>query len=336
MHPFGLLCLALSLVLCVPVTRADDCRIERLAAVDLAVTSAGRVQIPVELNGIRVQMIIEAGSGLSSIWSGAAAPLNLEPKESIARGRLRAGSAPLTQTVKINTFKIGNVRWKPFQIVVYPSNQHFPQSVGEDDVVGFLGEDVFGGVDFEIDFAERQFRLYSQKHCAGKVVYWASNYDVLPLQTNALGNLFISMAVNGRLVSTSLSTMDSISNMEEKAAKEILGVDRSSLGDPGGSSDGCSYCRSITLKAQGLEIHNARVQIVDTVAKDCSLYVPILASGVMSYSCPGAFPLRLGVNVLSKLHLYFATGERKLYLTDAPTPASSARREPIGSGAANP
>ena len=304
-------------MLCASAVLAENCHLEQIAAVDLVVTKSGSVQIPVEINGIRVQMGIEAGSGLSAIWSGATAALNLQPQERIRPGVLHAGGIPLTQTVHINSFKLGNLHWQPFDALVYPRNHQFSQSLGEDEVVGYLGQDMFSGVDLELDFGAHQLRLYSQKHCPGKVTYWSSDYDVLALQRNALGNLYMSMAVNGRLVATSLSTLNSISILEEGAAKN-MGLDGASAGiDAGVGGDGCSFCGSINLKAQGLEIQNARVKIVNTVAKDCRLSVPRGADGIASYNCLGAFPLRLGVNVLSKLHLYFANGEKKLYFTVA-------------------
>ena len=283
-------------MLCATAAFADDCRLDRVAAVDLLVTKDGQVQIPVKINGIQVQIGIDAGSGLSGIWSGATAALNLQPKEIRARGgvRLSAGGAPLTQTVNINGLEIGNSRWPPFEALVYPRSKQFPQSLSTDDVVGFLGQWVFSNFDLELDFGARQLRLYSQKHCPGGPVYWASRYDVLPLQRNLLGNSFITIAINGKLVLTSMSTMIPISTMEEEAAKSILGFDRTSLGDTGGG-DGCSNCRSITLKAQSLEIRNARVDIVNSISRSCRLSVPKSESGIASYNCLGAFPLRLGV-----------------------------------------
>lgn len=323
--------LGMSLMLCASAVVADDCRLERVATVDMIVTKDGQVQIPVEINGIRVQMGIDAGSGLSAIWSGATAALNLQPKEIIARGRVNAGGTPVTQTVNINGLTIGTTRWSSFEVLVYPRNKQFPQSLGEDDAVGFLGQGVFSNLDLELDFGAHQLRLYSQKHCAGGVVYWASRYDVLPLQKNALGNLYISMAINGKLVSTGMSTMNPISTVEEEAASSILGIDRASAGGDG--SDGCSYCRSITLKAQGLEIRNARVNIVNSVSKSCRLNVPKSEHGIATYDCLGAFPLRLGVNVLSDLHLYYANAEKKLYFTDAGAKTANAGTEPTNSAA---
>jgi hypothetical protein len=318
--------LGVCLLLSARTVVADDCRLERVAAVDMIVSKDGQVQIPVEVNGIHVRMGIDVGSTLSAIWSGATAAFNLQPKEKFASGRLTAGQASLTQTVKFSDLKIGYAHWASVEVLVYPRNKQFPQALGEDDAVGYLGQGVFANLDVELDFGAHQLRLYSQKHCPGKAVYWTTRYDVLPLQKNALGNLYITMAMNGKLVSTSMSTLIPISTVEEEAAKSILGIDRTSAGGDGG--DGCSYCQSITLKAEGLEIRNARVNVVNSVSKSCRLSVPKSESGVATYDCLGAFPLRLGVNVLSTLHLYFANGEKKLYFTDAVAKMASAGAEP--------
>jgi hypothetical protein len=69
--------LGVSLMLYASAVVADDGRLGRVATVDMIVTKDGQVQIPVEINGIRVQMGIDAGSGLSAIWSGATGALNL-------------------------------------------------------------------------------------------------------------------------------------------------------------------------------------------------------------------------------------------------------------------
>jgi predicted aspartyl protease len=313
------------LMLAASAVVAEDCRLERVAAVEMTISKDGQVQIPVEINGTRVQMGVDVGGGLSAIWSGAVAALNLQPKDSIARGRLNAGAIPLTQTVELSGLKIANTQWLPFGVLVFPRNKVFPESLSADDSVGFLGQTAFANLDLELDFQAHQLRLYSQNHCAGAIVYWASRYDVVPLQKSTLGNLFISMAVNGRLMSTSMSTMSQTSRLEEEAARSILGIDRTSIDANG--SDGCSHCQSITLKAEGLEIRNAQVRIVNSVSNNCRLNIPRSQNGVASYNCPGAYPLQLGVDVLSKLHLYYANAQKKLYFTDADAKMAGASAE---------
>jgi hypothetical protein len=199
-------------------------------------------------------------------------------------------------------------------------------------VVGSLGQSMFSGVDLELDFGAQKLRLYSQKHCPGEVVYWARSFDVLPLQKDTLGDLYISVMANGKPMAANIATMNGISAMEAEAAEKVLGLDRSSAGvDATGGSDGCTFCGSITLKAQGLEIQNARVRMVQSISPGCHFSRPNIFGTAASYDCAGAFPLHIGMNVLTKLHLYFANGEKKLYFTDADVNAVGAGTVPAAS-----
>ncbi len=122
--------------------------------------------------------------------------------------------------------------------------------------------------------------------------------------------------------------IDHYYSVEPEAAKKMLGLDRSSAGvDATGGSDGCTFCGSITLKAQGLEIQNARVRMVQTISPGCHFTGPNMFGKPASYDCAGAYPLHIGMNVLTRLHLYFANGEKKLYFTDAALNAPGAGSE---------
>jgi hypothetical protein len=137
---------------------------------------------------------------------------------------------------------------------------------------------------------------------------------------------------NGKPMAANIATMSVISAMEAEAAEKVLGLDRSSAGvDATGGSDGCAFCGSITLKAQGLEIQNARVRMVVTISPGCHLRGPNMFGSAASYDCAGAFPLHIGMNVLTKLHLHFANGEKKLYFTDADVNALGAGPGPAAS-----
>ena len=319
-------------LVCAPAVLADSCQLERIAEVPMSVTKGGQIVVPVEINGIHVKMAIDTANSLTGIYSGATIALMLKPNDSIKRGVLHAGATILTQTVEISSLKMANVRWPLVNALVFPSNKQFPLLPSEDDVVGTLGLGMFGGVDLELDFGALQLREYSQKHCPGKVVYWSSALDVLPLQKDKLGDSYITISANGKPMEANMATLMPISGMEEEAAKKELGLDRSSAGvNATSGSDGCTFCGSITLKAQGLAIQNARVRMIQTTSPDCHFIAPNLFGAAAHFDCPGAFPLRLGMNVLSQLHLYFANGEKKLYFTRANVNAPDASAEPAAS-----
>ena len=324
--------IGLGVLLCSPAVLADSCGLGRIAEVAMSVTKGGQVVVPVEINGIHVEMAIDAAGSLTNIYSGATAALNLTPSNSFKSGQLRVGATSLTQTVQIRSLKLANVNWPVASALVYPFNKQFTPPLSEDEVVGSLGQNLFSGVDVELDFAAHKLRLYSQKHCPGEVVYWARNFDVLPLQKDRLGDLYITIMANGKPMAANIAMLSTISAMEAEAAKKVLGLDRSSAGvDATGGGDGCTFCGSITLKAQGLEIKNARVRMVQTISPGCHFTGPNMFGGAAMYDCAGAFPLHIGMNVLTKLHLYFANDEKKLYFTDADVNAVGAATEPAAS-----
>jgi hypothetical protein len=321
-------------LVCAPAVFADSCQLERIAEVTMSVTKGGQVVVPVEINGIHVKMTINTTGSLTTIYSGAMAGLNLKPIDNIQRGVFHAGATNLTETVEISSLKMANAHWPLVSALVYPSNNQYPPLLSEDDIVGSLGQGMFGNVDLELDFGALQLRVYSQKHCPGKVVYWSGRFDVLPLQKDGLGDPYITMMANGQPMEANIATMMPISAMEEEAAKKVLGLDRSSAGvDATNGSDGCTFCGSITLKAQGLEIQNARVRMSQTLSPGCHFLPPNPFGAPARYDCMGAFPLHLGMNVLSQLHLYFANGEKKLYFTRANVNAPDASAEPAASAA---
>lgn len=315
-----------------PLVLADGCKLERISEVPMSVTSTGQVVVPVEINGIHVKMAVDTASSLTNIYSGATAALNLKPADSLKRGVLRVGATNLTQTVHINSLNMAKVRWEMVSALVYPWNKQYTPLLTDDDVVGSLGQSMFAGVDLELDFGAHKLRVYTQKHCPGDVVYWSAKFDVLPLQKDALGDLYIAMMANGMRMEATMATMSTTSAMEEDVAKKLLGLDRTSAGiDAAAGSDGCSNCGSITLQAQGLEIRNARVRMVRTISPGCHFTEPGRLTAAVKYDCAGAFPLHLGMNVLSKLHLYFANGEKKLYFTDANAGATNVETDPPAS-----
>ena len=74
--------------------------------------------------------------------------------------------------------------------------------------------------------------------------------------------------------------------------------------------------RAMKLSGEGIQIINAHILLIDRPRNDfCSLGS---RAGAAAYEgCFGAHPLRLGLNVLTKLHLYIAMKEKVLYFTPA-------------------
>ena len=59
---------------------ADDCSLRLLASLDMVPTDEPRILMPANINGTQVQLLIDTGSGLSSISQKAVDVLKLKPQ----------------------------------------------------------------------------------------------------------------------------------------------------------------------------------------------------------------------------------------------------------------
>jgi hypothetical protein len=186
---------------------------------------------------------------------------------------------------------------------------------------------MFAAIDLEIDFPGRVMRLYSTDHCPGRVVHWTRNYDVVPMMNDELGQLYFPMELDGLKLRTTLATGLPHSVLASQVAKRLLNFDESSpniLTEPSGDGNAPSYFRAMELSAEGLSIMNTRVRL-RPVDKRCALVAPRNNKNAAYFEgCKNNYPLQLGMNVLSKLHIYLANKEKKLYFTADTAPLPTA------------
>jgi hypothetical protein len=79
-----------------------------------------------------------------------------------------------------------------------------------------------------------------------------------------------------------------------------------------------SHYRAMALTTPGLNVTNSRIELVPR-PEGCRLDIGWGRNATTQYSnCMGGeAPLHLGMNVLEKLHLYFATKEKVVYFSAA-------------------
>jgi hypothetical protein len=178
-----------------------------------------------------------------------------------------------------------------------------------------LGLGVFAAMDLELDFAARKARLYSQDHCPGNVVYWADTYAAVPLRRREFQDTYIVMELEGQKIETTIGTNASMTELDGIAAQKLFGLDL-----PSPDSDATSRQQFMELTTSGLSVMNAQVEINSYSTDRCRLLSATRADRAAGYSsCNNVFPLRLGLNVLSKMRIYIATKENMFYFTASDT-----------------
>jgi hypothetical protein len=298
---------------------AKDCKLKQYASLDLGVLGNGFLIVPVTIQGSSVGLILNTASALSILTASTARLLALPLKPMPAGAKVRAGTTTVEQMAIANGFAVGGARFKSAEFIVISDDALNPPSVGAASPVGMLGMDVLGHFDVELDVSKRKMNLFSQDHCPGHVVYWADAFDSAPIRMGTLGELYFPMQLEGKKIETTLGTGNVTTTLSTDVTRKLFGFDSHSSDietetDATGATT--ARYRAMKLSGEGIQIVNAHIMLIDRPPHDyCSLGS---SAGAAAYEgCLGVHPLKLGLNVLKKLHLYIATKEKVLYFTPA-------------------
>ena len=307
---------------------AKSCQLKRYASIDLTVVKGSYLLVPVTIQGTRAYMVLNMGSAFSNVTESAVITLALKTKPVPDSVAVRESGRQVKKLATVTSFLLGGLQFRSADFLVIP-NESFSSTLADAPIVGFLGMDVFGQVDIELDAAHRKMNLFSPDHCAGHTVYWSGKYDSVPIRFGTLGEFYFPMELDGKKLETTLATSRPMTILQTDATRKLYNFDSHSPDiesdtDSAGRTTG--HYRAMKLSGEGIEIINARISLVDPAPNTgCHLSS---RSGAATYEgCFGIHPLSLGQNVIDKLHLYIATKEKMLYFTPA-NPAAEAAPTP--------
>ncbi len=298
-----------------------DCTLKRVGSVEFTITDNG-ILTPVTVNDHPARMILSTASIMTVMWSDAAGPVGATVSPlPVNSAEVKFGAFTVTQFAAVPSFALGPVQFGKAQFVLVPRLTR-RERLGEDPIVGELGMDAFGKLDFELDFANHRLNLYSQDHCPGSVVYWTDSYSSATITKGQLGNFYFPMELDGKNVEATVSTTARVNTLPTDVTKQVYGFDEHSADietEVSTSGAPVAHYRAMALTASGLQVTNARIQLDTEKRESCSLTTTTgKEHAAIHEGCLGGeAPLMLGLSVVEHMHLYFATKERILYFTDA-------------------
>jgi hypothetical protein len=313
--------------LCVPI-HADEnknCVLKQLASLDLA-QFPGHVLVPVAIQGKSVWMALHTGSPTSAMLEDEISALQLQ-RRSVFVGK--STSAGLKGTVVpgavADDLQMGHVRVRDVRFLLVRRSVHSePPAFEQRPIVGSIGMDVLSTVDFELDIAHGKLNLFSHDHCPGQVVYWSGPVASIPVKRGDLGELYFSIELDGKALEAVMWSRWQHSVLRTDVAQKLYGFDENSAGnerltDP----DRSLTYRLMSLTTPAFQVRNAVIVLLPPHNKDCFVVKHGSKDSMTGYDrCMGEYPLQLGISVLSKLRIYFATKEQMLYLSPADTAAT--------------
>jgi predicted aspartyl protease len=277
----------------------DECKLVRMA--QLPMTPKGNhVGISGVVNGKDVTLAIDTGGYTTGLTKPATDALGLA-RHGLSLMMIRdMGGKFADEYVHVDSFRIGNLQRTGVDLLVMGS---IP------GVDGLITPDFLRNYDTELDFGGGKFGLYKHHACAGHAVYWTDTYAVISFAMTADGHMRVPVTLDGHDTYAILDTGAGVSALSMQSAKSLFDLSEDSPGleaakqitDAAGSQLKAYTYPFKTLTMGGVTVTNPRIELTE-------------GSNFLGHNSASVL---LGMDVLSKLHLYFAYREQKLYITDA-------------------
>jgi len=223
--------------------------------------------------------------------------------------------------VRLSSFIIGRLRQVGGYVAIAPGDDN-PNDTAPAQFGGILGPDMLEKFDADFDFGGNKLNLLSQDHCAGKVVYWNAPAVAVVPYTRDSGHISFPMTLDGKRVRAILDTGATRTDLNLTVARRAFSINPSAPDvEKVGELKGTSYTADVyrkrfrELAVDGVTVTNPVITLLPDMITTTS--EPRPTGSLIREVDTGLPQLILGMSVLSKLHVYIASKERKLYITAA-------------------
>jgi hypothetical protein len=291
---------------------AANCNLKIVNTVPIVMAEGGRrALVPVTINGTQKEFLLDTGGALTQVSAAAAEELKLPLMESNIKMLDLYGNAS-TKAAKVDSFVLGRLGDR---------NTSLPLTTfqGGGRISGILAADYMGKYDIELDFAGSKMNYFSPDHCPGKVVYWpAGAIAVVPILFGDMQHLVLDVSLDGHHLRAMIDTGAPGTTLYKAEAKRVFGI----------TDENSERFEHIFQKLtfEGLEVGNPHITIIPdkTGSKDPN---NDFVTGSRVHRVDDGDPtdpvMLIGMNILTKLRLYIAFSERKIYITPASAPQAA-------------
>lgn len=280
----------------------QDCRLQLAATLPISKLHNGRVlEVEAAVNGQPVTLQVDTGAGNTILRESKAKELGLRPE--MLQTYIRAeifGGIEIHRTVAPKDFSLGNLHAAGVTILLAPDSDKL-KSLPD----GLLGANVLSAYDVDIDMTKGIMHLFQPHRCAGQAVYWTQNEDLIAkIPFRYFGHIGVPVTLDGEKFEAILDTGASGSVMDFDLAKRKYGITPESPDVK-------------TFQREGMKEANYRAPFKTLSFEGVTVNNPQITLIPYANSHEKNTKMLLGMNVLSKLHLYIAYKERMLYVTAA-------------------
>ena len=319
----SLSCISLGLaaaIFTLPAFAAECGPLPLLTTLDLNIPRSGVPIVDATIADKPVHLLVDTGGAFSTLTKRTVRELSLTTGQSrVQLTNVRGQKENLE--VRLPSITLGHLRQENVFFMVDPGGDN-PSDTSPQFFEGVLGPDFLRNVDLDFDFAANKLNIVSQKHCAGKVVYWqAPALAIVPMTLDQGGHITFQMQLDGKRVNAALDTGATNTNLNLTVARQAFNVDVNApdvekIGElKGGYSANIYRRRFKSLAFEGVTLNNPMIDLLPDLMSGAGLRAP--QTGSLMRESRALPDVILGMSALSQLHLYVAYQERKVYITAA-------------------
>jgi len=309
----------LALLLLATPAAAADCApsLRIINSVEMQSTSNRTVMlVPVGIDGSNKKLLLDTGSFVSQISRATADALNLPQHYSQRRLFDLTGNVSSAQAT-LRRLTLGEQSQRGISMLIAP-NPDLGTSLPYD---GLLSTDLFSGDDIDMDFGAKRLTAFSADHCDGQVIYWPADHVAAVPITVKRNLIFLPVMVDGHVLNAVLDTGSQYTAMNMEVANRLFGLtpdsrDMVPVAQSNGEKSLTAYGhRFDSLTFDGVKVSDLRIYLLpDKIGS----HDKIRRIEGLEASDDVVFPdLLIGMDVLRHLHVYFATREKRLYISEA-------------------
>jgi predicted aspartyl protease len=317
-------CLAL-VALCSFATgsRAADCgQLRLLNTVQMTPAPTNVDIVPMKVNGSDLQFIFDTGGETTMINRDVAEKLNLRIQATYMK-MINVAGGGMADRAHIDQFDIGRLHGKDIYFPVSPFKY----------MDGVLSLNFMLPYDIDVDFGTDKLNFFSQDHCPGAVQYWkAAAAAVVPFVLED-GHLVLPVTLDGQPVRAIIDTGASGTVLRMDVAQKLYKLTPGDADTPEAEKSATEdpkqpkrYTHTFKTLAFGdIEMNNPRVSILEDVRKRDATYTQLTSDRTKTEKDVAELlpEVTVGMNLMRKLHIYFAFAERKMYITPASAPGAN-------------
>ena len=301
---------------------AADCgKLQILDIIHLTPAYGGlEERLPITINGVQKSFIFDTGGFFTQV----ASPVAQDMKLPVRQGRIQmmdiTGKISRDEA-SIHELMIGHMRGTDVAIPVSPS------SLPAD---GIFSLDFLHTSDVDLDFAGDTLRLFSQDHCAGQVVYWTSPASVAIIPVTMQGyHMVVPVMLDGHEEKALIDTGATGSTMMINEAHRVFDLTMGSADTPekgklNGDDTLKTYSHDFKTLAFGdVTVNNPKLTLIPNAFGRNMDKTQLVGDRTKSdKDLLNVQDMIIGMDVLRKLHIYMALGERKMYVSQASPPTA--------------